>query len=750
MTSRFTIRRHMREIPGTSLQSRVPGVAALWLIASLLLQFACSRIEPRFPGEPSAVTVTAKHDGPVSIKTSAAEFDVLPSGYIKAYLKRNGHLLTLDEANAVTPPESLTLDGKLIHRFRFDFSRLRVTRATGGIGTRGRRVEITGRAEEAPITVTLGVEVYDDLPSVAITTASFKNLGSSTLRLEEVIHQQRRINASLEDPSVPPYRLWSFQGSSVQWGKDDVLEISDHFSQANPMGNPTPRGIGGGIPVMAFWTASAGEAVGHIETSPLPLSLPVHVGSDGRVYTSFELTPDVSLRPGDVYSAPRSFVAVYRGDFYEPLRLCSAILQREGWSLAKPRSCDYQVSWCGWGYESEVTPAEMTGTIAKLQEFHIRWATLDDRWFDTYGDWNPRRDTFPDESIEKMVNRFHQAGISVQIWWLPLGVEDGEGHYESHPYGLAQVVKAHPDWLILDKNGKPVHIVRGLAALCPALPEVQEYYRELARKFIGKWGFDGNKLDNAYTVPPCYNPKHHHRSPQDSVNAVGKVYQAISETTRELKPDSVTQICPCGTTPNLSWLPYLDQAVTADPVGSVQVRRRIKLYKALLGPRAAVYGDHVELTAIRNISHEEIDYGKDFASTLGTGGVLGTKFVWPDPSPHFQTVYLTRQKEAYWKKWIDLYNSKMLSQGTFRNLYIYGYDIPEGYAIQKNGRMYYAFYAPDPKQLWSGTVELRGFGPRAYRVVDYETGSRFGTVYGPTARIPAKFLHHLLLEANPN
>ena len=79
---------------------------------------------------------------------------------------------------------------------------------------------------------------------------------------------------------------------------------------------------------------------------------------------------------------------------------------------------------------------------------------------------------------------------------------------------------------------------------------------------------------------------------------MGEVYKIIFQTTRALKPNSVTQSCPCGTPPSLAWLRYMDQAVTADPVGSVQVRRRIKMYKALLGPRAAIYGDHVELTRI--------------------------------------------------------------------------------------------------------------------------------------------------------
>ncbi|MFZ1137820.1 MAG: hypothetical protein WAN76_01495 [Candidatus Sulfotelmatobacter sp.] len=45
---------------------------------------------------------------------------------------------------------------------------------------------------------------------------------------------------------------------------------------------------------------------------------------------------------------------------------------------------------------------------------------------------------------------------------------------------------------------------------------------------------------------------------------------------------------------------------------------------------------------------------------------------------------MTSEKEAHWKKWIGLYNEKMLSRGEFRDLYVYGYDIPEAYAIEKD------------------------------------------------------------------
>ena len=118
--------------------------------------------------------------------------------------------------------------------------------------------------------------------------------------------------------------------------------------------------------------------------------------------------------------------------------------------------------------------------------------------------------------------------------------------------------------------------------LCPADKDVVEEQRKFVRKIIGEWGFDGLKLDGQYmnAVPACYNPKHHHKSPQDSINAMGEVYKQIFETTRALKPESVTQSCPCGTTPNIAWLPYLDQAVTADPNDSdYRFNLAVALYK---------------------------------------------------------------------------------------------------------------------------------------------------------------------------
>ncbi|HLY63356.1 MAG TPA: alpha-galactosidase [Terriglobia bacterium] len=733
----------------SSRQGRIRRTLLAFLLACSTISFFSRKENSTTLGDhaqtKSMVSVTHSFSGPLVIKTSAAEFDVLPTGYVQSHLLKDGTRLTLDDPGQSA--ETLQADSRELHDFILDLDHPTVSATQGKLGPLGKRVELRSRSASG-IEKAFTVEVYDNFPTLAIIGESLRNVGPASVRLDQVVANQHRLNASLTDPQAPPYRLWSFQGSSEQWGKDDVVEISKNFTQPNVMGAMTPHGQGGGIPVVAFWTGSAGEAIGHLETLPWVISLPVKVAGDGRISVSMNVEAKTVLKPGEVYSLPRSFVAVYSGDFYEPLRLYSRALQLEGLTLGKPNAEDYNISWCGWGYESEVTPAQMLGTIPKLKEFNIHWATLDDRWFENYGDWEPRHDTFPGDAIKKMVDDFHRQGIHVQIWWLPLGVENGEGKRGSYHYGLARVVKEHPDWLILNQDGKPAHMARGLAALCPALPAVQDYYKELTRRFIRDWGFDGHKLDNVFTVPACYNPAHHHKSPEDSIRAMGEVYRAIFETTRQLKPESVTQVCSCGTPPNLAWLPYLDQAVTADPVGSAQVRRRIKMFKALLGPRAAVYGDHVELTSIRYEGEEEIDEGKDFASTLGAGGVVGTKFVWPDPGPYFKTVLLTPEKESLWKKWIDLYNAKMLSKGTFLDLYVMGYDDPEGYAIEKDGKMYYAFFAVNPTTPWKGEIELRGLAAGKYRVLDYENGKDLGTIVAPNAMLATEFTHHILLEVS--
>jgi alpha-galactosidase len=180
----------------------------------------------------------------------------------------------------------------------------------------------------------------------------------------------------------------------------------------------------------------------------------------------------------------------------------------------------------------------------------------------------------------------------------------------------------------------------------------------------------------------------------------------------------------------------MNQAVASDPESSWQVRHKGKTIKALMGPSAAYAGDHVELS----------DNGNDFASTVGIGAVVSTKFTWPQDTTPANGFFLTAQREAEWRRWIALYREKKLPEGRYRGeLYDIGFDKPEAHVIEKDGRCYFAFYA----DRWDGPVDLRGLGLGQYRVTDIWTGRTIGSASATANQLSVSFERFLLLEAAP-
>jgi hypothetical protein len=298
----------------------------------------------------SAIKVEIKPGGPAVITTRTAQFQILPSGYIQALLIKDGKILTLDEPSLGKPADGdYLIKGAHEVQFAPEFDQAKVLEATGKLG-RGKRLEIPGHVlgpRDPKIEQTLELEVYDDFPNILLSSAEYRNSGDSDFRFDRVIEQRHRFDS--HTAKAQPYDMWSYQGSSYDWGKDDVVKLTRTFSQPNFMGDIVKGGYGGGIPLVAFWTAAVGEAVGHVETVPLTLSVPTKVEADGRVGAALEIPANTTLKPGQTYSTPRSFVAVYSGDFYEPLRTWSSVLQKEGWEIPKPSNEAYNVSWCGWG-----------------------------------------------------------------------------------------------------------------------------------------------------------------------------------------------------------------------------------------------------------------------------------------------------------------------------------------------------------------------------------------------------------------
>ena len=153
---------------------------------------------PQTPPKVTSVKVIANNNGPIVLTTSAAEFTILPSGYVQASLLKDGKHLTLDEPPATGPADSdyVVSGGKEI-RFTLDFSKARVSEAMGKMGL-GKRVEIPGQGTTAagePIANILAFEAYDTFPNLLLTSAAYRNTGKIPLTLDKVITQNRRLDA---------------------------------------------------------------------------------------------------------------------------------------------------------------------------------------------------------------------------------------------------------------------------------------------------------------------------------------------------------------------------------------------------------------------------------------------------------------------------------------------------------------------------------------------------------------------------
>jgi alpha-galactosidase len=651
----------------------------------------------------------------IESKSMRVEFDSLMHSRIVA--KFDGKATPVGDFG---PSEFVTVAASPIQDFKLSGHKLENVRDELG---HGRRLSITGTSSGLQKTVV--VTVYDEIPRMAFFRVHYVNQSDAALRVTGWTNNHYSITAAGTDEPA----FWSYQSGSYRNRPDWVMPLKVNFKQENFLGmNATD--YGGGTPVADVWRRDIGIAVGHLEHAPKLVSLPVTMPDATHASLALTLKTNTVLKPKQTLDTFDSFVAVHQRDYFQSFQDYSAVMQRRGVKFNPAPDSAFGPIWCAWGYGKTFTPLQVEQALPVVKKLGFAWVGVDDGWQTNEGDWALLPAKFPngDRDMKALVDKIHGQGFRAQLWWAPLAAKPE-----------SDVAKNHPEELLLNEDGSKQKISYWNDwYFCPADKAAIEYHRALVIKMFRDWGYDGLKLDGQHmnAVPPCYNPAHHHARPEDSVEALPGFFKMIYDTARSIKPDALVEFCPCGTSFNFFTLPDLNMSVASDPHNSWQVRTKGKTLKALHGDAIAYFGDHVELS----------DGRQDFASTLGIGGVVGTQFTWPPGSAQRNRLDLTPDKEDIWRKWLDLYNTQMLSRGEYLGaLYDIGFDRPEAHAIRKSGKMYYSFFAPQ----WKGRIELRGLGRGQYRVFDYENQKELGVVHGPTAALDVEFEKHLLVRADP-
>jgi alpha-galactosidase len=594
----------------------------------------------------------------------------------------------------------------------------------------GSRLRMIGVADSR-IEKTLEVELFERYPGFAIYRVSYRNLAPQAVAIRSwtnaalhLLPQAARHGRA--DNAEPDF--WSYCGSTHSDRRDWVQPVRPGFKQQNFMGM-SASDYGGGTPIVDVWRRDGGVGIGHLELTPELVSLPVSCSNTG---VDLALTNPLErvLPPGEQFNTYETFVAAHSGDYFTVLDSYRRIMAERGVESPHPPKAAYEPIWCAWGYERSCTVQLIEDTLPKVRDLGLRWAVIDDGWQSNVGDWKANPEKYPrgDADMVQLVRNIRSQELKPRLWFAPLAAAPG-----------SDLLHDHTDMLLLDKDGAVQNISWWNSFyLCPAYEKTVAYTLDLVRKFIGEWGYAGLKIDGQHlnAVAPCFNPAHRHARPEESVEKLQDFFVALYQTATKINPEVVIELCPCGTSYSFFNMRSFNQAPASDPESSWQIRHKGKTLKALLGPSAAFAGDHVELS----------DGGADFASTVGIGGIISTKFTWPrDPKPK-DSFLLTPEKEALWRRWIALYSERQLPLGTYRGeLYDIGFDKPEAHVVEKAGRFYYAFYARE----FRGLVPLRGLNAGRYRVRDYFNDRELGEVSGAHSSLQMAFEGSLMLEAIP-
>ena len=348
----------------------------------------------------------------------------------------------------------------------------------------------------------------------------------------------------------------------------------------------------------------------------------------------------LAIKTNQSISTFKTFVAVHKGDAFNGIRNYSALLQKLGMRFTVSEPNAFEAVWCGWGYGRKFTIKEIEETLPKVKELGIKWVDIDDGYQTAMGDWNLNKKKFPRGNVEmkELVSKIHNMGLKAKLWWAPLAIDSG-----------TILLQKDSTILLKNKDGSNRKISWWNSMYMSPLSEnTWNHTREMVILFIKDWGFDGFKLDGQYlnSCPPDYTNRNSKTdNPELACKKWPLIFKMIFDETRKINQNAIIQICPCGDCCSIFNIPYMNQSVASDPTSSLQIRQKGKIYKAI-NPKMAYYAEHVETT----------DGGDDFATQLGIGGVIGTRFTWPkdNPNPTQGNFLLTPEHEIIWKKWISI------------------------------------------------------------------------------------------------
>ncbi|MBI9048582.1 MAG: alpha-galactosidase [Anaerolineaceae bacterium] len=160
-------------------------------------------------------------------------------------------------------------------------------------------------------------------------------------------------------------------------------------------------------------------------------------------------------------------------------------------------SAKTHAGWCSWYYFyqdiSEPIIRDNLEQIANLREsLPLHLVQIDDGYQQQVGDWLKNAPGFPN-GVAPIAESIKERNLLPGLWMAPFIV---------HP--KSDLIHEHPDWILRNKNGKPVNAGFIWNVFTTALdlthPDALAYAAQVVHEAVEKWGYPYLKLDFLYAA----------------------------------------------------------------------------------------------------------------------------------------------------------------------------------------------------------------------------------------------------------
>ena len=166
---------------------------------------------------------------------------------------------------------------------------------------------------------------------MAFFQVQYTNAGKTKLAIASWTNNAYRVNAQ-RGANSPAF--WSYQSGSYEKRPNWILPLRTKFQQENYQGM-NASDYGGGTPIVDVWRRDVGIAVGHVETRPKLVSLPVSMPDAAHATIAVRFTKARSLGPGETFHTFRTFVAVHQGDYFSTLAGYRRFMMKQGFQMPR-------------------------------------------------------------------------------------------------------------------------------------------------------------------------------------------------------------------------------------------------------------------------------------------------------------------------------------------------------------------------------------------------------------------------------